>query len=155
MGQAGEGDDLCIRQSCHKHFLGNFYHSFRSSFLDAILHAIIIARADDAALVCLIHLMALIHQQLLPRQLAYIETFLGICQAWGCVALLYLARLQETNPLIEMCLRHLVEVVDAQEVILWEDVARLSLRLLILLEGICKSAAKIRFISRIRKENGE
>ena len=54
-----------------------------------------------------------------------------------------------------MCLRHLVEVVDAQEVILWEDVARLSLRLLILLEGICKSAAKIRFISRIRKENGE
>ena len=37
-----------------------------------------------------------------------------------------------------MCLRHLVEVVDAQEVILWEDVARLSLRLLILLEGVAE-----------------
>ena len=74
----------------------------------------------------------------LSRQLAHIEAFFGICQAWGGVAVLYLTCLQEPNPLIEVRLRHLVEVVDAQEVILRKDVACLTLRFLPVLECVAE-----------------
>ena len=100
--------------------------TFSSSFLQSV----VISSHDDAALIADVLHATRIVVALRSGKFVYVEAFACHSQSGSLRLVVYLARLEEFNPFVEVVNGEFVEIVNTKEVVFRENVADLTLCLL-------------------------
>ena len=113
-------------------FCATFCTTFRAAFHAAFLQTIVISRHNHATLIAQVFHVFEIVLVLFNREFVNVQAFAGYGEARSLIAVVDFSRFQESNPLVEIVYRQLVEVIHTQEIIFWEYVAGLTFHTLCL-----------------------